>query len=156
MLIKSKIIVWSLFIILLSMSVSCSSSVRFSSENAGAHTYSNSNNGKARSSNNQSATVPIGDKFRGMASFYGSEFEGRATSSGEIYDGDKHTGAHQSIPFGAKVKVKNLKNGKETIIIINDRGPWKKGRVLDLSRAAAESLGMIKDGVVEVEAEVVK
>lgn len=129
---------------------SCSSSVRFSSDLSAKSATNKS------VSVNKSEPAKIGESFTGMASYYGDEFEGRTTACGEIYDGSLLTGAHQTLPFGTKLKVKNLKNGKEIIIVINDRGPFAKGRILDLSKSAAKALDIIRDGVVEVKATVVE
>lgn len=97
-----------------------------------------------------------GDVFHGLASFYSDEFEGRQTANGEIYDKNKFTAAHKTIAFGTKVKIRNLQNNLTTIVIINDRGPFVPGRVIDLSRAAAEQIGMIQQGVVEVEITIIE
>ncbi|WP_143959929.1 septal ring lytic transglycosylase RlpA family protein [Litoribacter populi] len=87
----------------------------------------------------------------GKASFYANKFQGRKTANGEIYRHNKMTAAHRSLPFGTEVKVTNLKNGKTVSVRINDRGPFVKGRVIDLSRSAARKIDMISDGVVNVE-----
>ncbi|HEY9096724.1 MAG TPA: septal ring lytic transglycosylase RlpA family protein [Hydrogenophaga sp.] len=87
----------------------------------------------------------------GLASFYGRKFHGRRTASGERFDMGELTAAHRSLPFGTKVRVRNLRNGKEVVVRINDRGPFKKGRVIDVSRAAAEALGMVGRGLARVE-----
>ena len=88
----------------------------------------------------------------GKASYYGSEYKvGRRTASGQAYDKNKLTAAHKTLPFGTKVLVKNKKNNKEVTVTINDRGPFVKGRVIDLSVAAAKKIGMLHAGVVEVE-----
>ena len=74
----------------------------------------------------------------GVASWYGSKFHGRKTASGERYNQNKMTAAHKTLPFGSRVRVRNEKNGKTVIVVINDRGPFVKGRIIDLSRAAAK------------------
>jgi rare lipoprotein A len=94
--------------------------------------------------------------IRGMASFYGSRFQGKTTASGEVFDKDALTAAHRTLPFGTRLKVKNIENGKSVVVRINDRGPFVKGRVLDLSKEAARQLGILVDGVVQVEAEVLQ
>ena len=88
---------------------------------------------------------------QGKASYYANKFNGRRTSSGEIFSQDSLTCAHRTLPFGTYLKVKNKNNGKEVIVRVTDRGPFIKGRVVDLSRAAAEQLEMINAGVVRVE-----
>jgi len=84
----------------------------------------------------------------GQLSWYGEKFHGRKTSNGEIYDMYKVSAAHKILPMGTYVRVTNLENGKEITVRINDRGPFVKGRILDLSYAAAQQLGMVKAGVV--------
>jgi len=86
----------------------------------------------------------------GFASFYGDEFQGRPTASGQPYDVRRLTCAHRSHPFGAWLEVVNLENGRKVRVMVNDRGPFKKGRVVDLSREAARQLGMIGRGVARV------
>jgi peptidoglycan lytic transglycosylase len=90
----------------------------------------------------------------GAASYYAESFEGRTTASGEIFDGAKFTGAHQSLPFGTRVRVTNLNNNKSVIVRINDRGPFVPGRVIDLSPAAAKFIDMIALGTVPVRLDV--
>jgi rare lipoprotein A len=87
---------------------------------------------------------------KGQASYYGEDFHGKKTASGETYDMKDFTAAHRTLPFGTKVKVTNLKNNKTVIVRINDRGPFKPGRIIDLSKAAAEKIDLIKYGVVDV------
>ena len=86
----------------------------------------------------------------GKASWYGNKFHGRATSSGELFDMNKKSAAHKTLPFGTYVKVVNLSNRKNTVVRINDRGPFIKGRVIDLSYAAAREIDLIRPGVDEV------
>jgi rare lipoprotein A len=86
----------------------------------------------------------------GKASWYGNKFHGRATSSGELFDMNKKSAAHKTLPFGTYVKVVNLSNQKNTVVRINDRGPFIKGRVIDLSYAAAREIDLIRPGVDEV------
>lgn len=87
---------------------------------------------------------------RGEASWYGPRFQGRRTASGEPYDMHGLTAAHKTLPFGTLVRVRGLLTGREIEVRINDRGPYARGRVIDLSRAAAEALGMLGLGVKEV------
>jgi len=91
----------------------------------------------------------------GVASWYADKFQGRETSSGEKYDKDDFTAAHRVLPFGTIVKVTNIKNGRNAFVRINDRGPQKTSRKLDLSYAAAKKIGMINDGVARVRLEIV-
>lgn len=98
-----------------------------------------------------------GDVLRGDASYYASFFSGRRTSSGERYDPHKLTAANRRLPFGTRLKVTRVDNGRSVVVVVNDRGPFgKRHRILDLSRAAAERLGMIGMGHAQVEAVVVK
>ena len=97
------------------------------------------------------ATAKKNYEAQGKASYYANKFHGRRTSSGEIFSQDSLTCAHRTLPFGTYLKVKNQSNGKEVIVRVTDRGPFIKGRVVDLSRAAAEEIGMIHAGVVRVE-----
>ncbi len=87
---------------------------------------------------------------QGKASWYGSRFNGRRTASGERYDMHAFTAAHRTLPFGTLVRVRSLVNGKEVDVRINDRGPFRRDRVIDLSRAAAEAIGMVGLGVKDV------
>ena len=96
------------------------------------------------------------DILYGKASYYADKFNGRKTANGEIFDNNKMTAAHKTLPFGTVVIVKNMKNNKTVKVIINDRGPFVKGRIIDLSKAAAEQIGMIRSGVVDVEVKVLK
>lgn len=86
----------------------------------------------------------------GMASWYGDPFHGRPTASGETYDMNELTGAHRTLPFGTRLRVQNLDNGHSVTIRINDRGPFAKERILDVSRKAAQELGMIGPGTARV------
>ncbi len=88
---------------------------------------------------------------RGIASWYGKKFHGKKTASGEIYNMYKRTAAHRTLPFGTYVLVKNLRNNKTTIVKINDRGPFVKNRIIDLSYRAAKDIGMIRSGTAPVE-----
>ena len=102
------------------------------------------------------STGPSGS-FRqtGMASYYAHEFHGRKTASGERYNMNDLTAAHRTLPFNTRVKVTNLSNKKTVIVRINDRGPFKKGRVIDLSLAAAKKIDLIGPGSAKVRIEVV-
>jgi len=92
----------------------------------------------------------------GKASYYAHKFHGRTTASGEIYDENKMTAAHKTLPFGTMVRVTNLGNGKMVAVKINDRGPFVEGRIIDLSFRAAGDLDMIAAGVVKVHVEVLR
>lgn len=92
----------------------------------------------------------------GKASFYGGRWIGRLTANGEHYHAEDCTAAHKKLPFNTKVRVINLKNGKSVIVRINNRGPYAKGRILDLSVVAARKIEMVSDGIVPVRAEILK
>jgi rare lipoprotein A len=92
---------------------------------------------------------------KGEASFYADKFEGRYTASGEKYDPAKYTAAHLTLPFGTYVRVTNISNNRSVVVRINDRGPFVRGRIIDLSKVAAYDLGMIDKGVADVILEVV-
>lgn len=87
----------------------------------------------------------------GVASYYADKFQGRQTANGQIFKQTKRTAASRTLPFGTKVTVKNLLNGKKVRVRINDRGPFAKGRIIDLSKKAAKKIGMVESGVANVE-----
>ena len=87
---------------------------------------------------------------QGVASFYSDYFHGRTTASGETFNQQELTAAHKSLPFGTRVRVVRTDTGQEVEVVINDRGPFVKGRVIDLSRRAAKKLGMLNRGVAPV------
>jgi rare lipoprotein A len=86
----------------------------------------------------------------GVASWYGADFHGRRTSNGEVYDKEKLTCAHRTLPFGSYLLVRNLDNGSSVVVRVNDRGPFAKDRIVDLSEAAARIIGMIPTGTARV------
>lgn len=91
----------------------------------------------------------------GLASYYSNRFAGRTTANGESYEPNALTAAHRSLPFGTRVRVTNVTSGDSVVVRINDRGPFVDGRVIDLSRAAAEQIDLIDAGVAPVELEIV-
>jgi rare lipoprotein A len=101
-----------------------------------------------------SVSAGIQQENTGMASYYADKFEGRKTASGEIYRHDLLTAAHRTLPFGTRVKVTNLSNEKTVEVVVNDRGPFTKGRIIDVSKSAAEKLDFINAGVTKVQIEV--
>lgn len=96
---------------------------------------------------------PVAFRQVGTASWYGPGFHGKRTASGERFDQNALTAAHRKLPLGSEVKVTNLDNGRSIIVEINDRGPYKKGRVIDLSKGAARKLGIVDDGLATVRIE---
>ena len=125
----------------------CSSSVRYSSVNIGVSP------GKSVVANSSNLK---GQKLRGIASYYADKFHGRTTANGEIFDMNGLTAAHKTIPFGTKLRVRNLSNNRTVIVKVNDRGPFVGDRIIDLSKGAAEELDMIRTGTAEVEIVVVE
>lgn len=101
------------------------------------------------------ATRPSSYEATGIASYYGGKFHGRRTASGERFDMHAMTAAHPALPFGTQVQVRRPKTGRSVTVRINDRGPFIKGRIIDLSYAAAKQLGMLADGVARVHIRVV-
>ena len=89
-------------------------------------------------------------KLEAVASYYGDEFQGRPTSSGEVFDMNAHTCAHKTLPFGTMLEVTNLSNGRKSVVRVNDRGPFVEGREIDVSKAAAYDLGMVSTGTARV------
>ena len=98
----------------------------------------------------------VGYTESGKASYYAMKFQSRKTASGELYDKTKMTAAHKKLPFGTIVKVTNKKNSKSVIVKINDRGPFVKGRIVDLSGSAFSSIANLDAGVIEVKIEVIR
>jgi rare lipoprotein A len=86
----------------------------------------------------------------GQASYYGREFMGSKTANGEKFDPNGMTAAHRTVAFGTRIRVTNLSNGKDVVVRVNDRGPWTKGRIIDISYAAAKQIGMHRSGTAKV------
>jgi rare lipoprotein A len=96
------------------------------------------------------------DEFNGVASYYADKFVGKPTASGETYHHHKYTCAHKTLPFGTKLMVTNPANNKTVEVVVNDRGPFIKTRVIDLSKAAALELGIVQKGIAFVECQIVE
>jgi rare lipoprotein A len=96
------------------------------------------------------------EEMQGVASWYGEDFNGHLTASGEVYDMYEYTAAHKTLPMGTVVKVVNLENGMSTQVRINDRGPFVEGRIIDLSRTAGRAIGIRDAGTAKVKLEIVK
>ena len=94
--------------------------------------------------------------FYGEASYYAEKFHGRKTANGEIFDMYKTSAAHKTLPFNTLIQVTNLENQKSVVVRVNDRGPYKKRRVLDLSYRAAQEIDLVSSGVVRVKVKIVK
>lgn len=108
----------------------------------------------ARPKPQQIALGPIRIRLSGMASWYGPGFHGNRSASGERYNQNALTAAHRSLPFGTKVRVTNIRNGRSVVVRINDRGPHIRGRIIDLSAAAARMVGVMQSGVAPVRVDV--
>lgn len=89
-------------------------------------------------------------QLTGISSYYGETHHGRKTASGEVFNMHAHTAAHRTLPLGSRIQVTNLSNGKRITLRVNDRGPYTKGRILDVSQGAAKALGMLKSGTAKV------
>ncbi len=107
-----------------------------------------------------SVAPALGEKLAtpetGLASYYGTPYHGRPTASGEVFNMNEFTAAHPRLAFGTRVKVTHLATHKSVMVRINDRGPFVKGRVIDLSQAAASELGMVQSGLAAVKLEIVE
>lgn len=121
---------------------------------AGALTACGGSKGRPRGT--PEPATPRGGVQEGMASWYGKEFDGRPTASGERFDMNALTAAHRTLPLGTTVRVTNLENGEEVTLRVNDRGPFVKGRILDCSYGAAKELGFAGAGLAKVRVEVLQ
>jgi rare lipoprotein A len=101
------------------------------------------------------AVTAIAQVQTGKASFYADKFEGSPTASGEKYKAARLTAAHKTLPFGTKVRVTNLANNESVVVTINDRGPFIEGRIIDVSKSAAEKLNFFNQGTADVKMEIV-
>jgi len=116
-----------------------------------------------RSKLNQILTNALGNKklkvaktIEGKASYYANLFQGKKTASGEIYNKQKYTAAHKTLPFGTKVRVVNQRNNRSVVVKINDRGPYVNNRIIDLSQIAARDIGLLSAGVANVKVNVLE
>jgi rare lipoprotein A len=97
----------------------------------------------------------LGQSQKGMASYYHDSLHGRKTASGQRYNKNRLSAAHRTLPLGTKLRVTDTRTGRSIVVKVNDRGPFARGRIIDLSREAAQELGMVKNGVAKVELKVV-
>ncbi|MBV5261527.1 septal ring lytic transglycosylase RlpA family protein [Synechococcus moorigangaii CMS01] len=111
-------------------------------------------NAPTKAQNDAGAGLKVQQSMQGRASWYGPGFHGRRTASGEPFNQYAMTAAHKTLPFGTKVRVTNLRNGRSVVVRINDRGPYSHGRIIDLSRGSAEQIGLVSAGVATVRLEV--
>jgi len=145
-----RLLVPMIFVFTSMFSMTCSSSVRYL-PNKRSHAVN------IRASENQ--RIARGKKsavISGYASYYGPGFHGKLTANGETFDMNSMTAAHKTLPFNTRVKVTNIENGKSVVVRINDRGPFVKGRIIDLSVEAAKRLDMMDSGIARVTLEVKK
>ncbi len=132
---------------MLSVLASCSATVRYTSEDGDITDSS----GPVYTSRDQ-PEYEEGEYYQsGIASYYADKFRGRLTACGEAYDPSKMTAAHPKLPFGTLVRVVRKSTGESVVVRINDRGPFVKGRVIDLSKAAAQEIGLIGAGLARVD-----
>jgi len=137
--------------------IGCASTPRFAERN-------DSSKKESSSKENESTPLPSerspSDKplltLEGIASYYADDFNGKQTSNGENFDMNSLTAAHRTFPFGTKIRVTNLENSKTVIVRVNDRGPFKEGRMIDLSRGAALAIDLIRTGTARVRLEVLE
>lgn len=143
-----------LFLVFLVASWGCSSSPRFARETRG--------NRPATGGSSSTRPVPPAAKngvlltLEGVASYYADDFHGKQAANGERFDMNALTAAHRTFPFGTEVRVTNLANQKSVVVRVNDRGPFKEGRLIDLSRRAAQDLDMVGSGTARVRLEVLR
>ena len=110
----------------------------------------------AKETSSHQSSAAHAKPITGIASYYGGKFHGKRTASGENFNKNAMTAAHRSLPFGTKVKVTNLRNGRTVLVRVNDRGPHVRGRMIDLSQAAAKKIGLSYAGTARVKLEVLK
>jgi len=145
-----KKLVWIHLILLVFFS--CSSNVQFKTKGA-SRSHLRQRYGKPEVYETE---VKKGDEFYFVCSYYGEKFQGKPTANGETFDMNKLTCAHKTLPFNTKLEVTNEDNGKSVIVRVNDRGPFVKGRDLDLSKAAAEKIGLIPYGFKKLKVRIIE
>jgi rare lipoprotein A len=139
--------------------VGCASSPRFATRSTppsprGEGTSETAKPGEPKPTHNTSGKILL--TLEGVASYYADDYHGKQTSNGEVFDMNDLTAAHRTFPFGTKVRVTNLENKKSVVVRVNDRGPFKEGRIIDVSLAAAKELDLIKIGTAKVKLEVLE
>lgn len=143
-------------LVLLFSLLGCSSSVRYTRTSSGTSTRPSSSTKTSVKAPKNISHNGKKHEVKGVASYYGPGFHGNKTANGERFNMHDMTAAHKTLPFNTKVKVINLDNGKSVIVRINDRGPFKKGRIIDLSKGAAKKVGMLQTGTANVKLEILK
>ena len=134
--------------------VGCSSTSRFAGRSEERSSEHKSAAQPEQSTHQSSGKILL--TLEGVASYYAHDFNGKMTSNGEIFDMNALTAAHRTFPFGTKVRVTNLENNKTVIVRVNDRGPFKEGRIMDLSMGAAKEIDLIRTGTAHVRLEVLE
>ncbi|HCA81667.1 MAG TPA: septal ring lytic transglycosylase RlpA family lipoprotein [Bacteroidetes bacterium] len=137
----------------------CASSPRFTARNVppsprGGDTTEPRPTDPPKSTRNPSGRVLL--TLEGVASYYADDYHGKVTSNGEVFNMNDLTAAHRTFPFGTNVRVTSLENKKSVVVRVNDRGPFKDGRIIDLSLAAARELDLIRNGTARVKLEVLE
>ena len=133
----------------------CAASIAASAQSASAPAAAPAKPAESAAPAAASAPAATGDALSGTAAWYGRNFNGRKTASGQRFNAAALTAAHPTLAFGSRVKVTNSKNQRSVVVVINDRGPSTPGRIIDVSQAAAQRLGFIRAGTAEVKVEVV-
>ena len=134
--------------------VGCTSSVRYSRASMGSSTSKSKSSAHKKTNSNSKKNSSKKHEVLGTASYYGPGFQGKPTASGEKFNMNAMTAAHKTLAFNTKVRVYNLDNGKSVVVKINDRGPYAKNRIIDLSKGAAKKLGMLQTGTANVKLEI--
>jgi rare lipoprotein A len=137
----------------------CATAPRFVTQNTPASPHGETSSATTKPAEEKVSRTASGKvllTLEGVASYYADEFHGKKTSNGEIYDMNDLTAAHRTFPFGTKVRITNLENGKTVIVRVNDRGPFHEGRIIDLSLGAAKELDIVKTGTARVRIEVLE
>ena len=137
----------------------CATSPRFASRSTSPSPKGDKNGESTKPAESKVPRNLIGKvllTLEGVASYYADEFHGKQTSNGEIYDMNDLTAAHRTFPFGTKVRITHLENGKTVLVRVNDRGPFHEGRIIDLSLGAAKELDLVKTGTARVRIEVLE
>ena len=141
------------------MLAGCASSPRFATRSATDSARSEGTQDTAKPEDTKPAHNTSGKillTLEGVASYYADDYNGKQTSNGEVFNMNDLTAAHRTFPFGTKVRVTNLENKKSVVVRVNDRGPFKEGRIIDLSLAAAKELDLIRLGTAKVKLEVLE
>jgi len=146
----------ALFCLALFLLINCAASPKYRSDRIPRKLPASAKTAKPVDMPKNLWNAPSLQTLYGKASWYGPKFHGRKTANGEVYNMYSNSAAHKELPFNTWIRVTNLKNNKVIVTRVNDRGPFIKGRILDLSYGAAKELDMLIDGVVDIKIEVVQ